>query len=280
MQKTIKRYFPIFILPTFAAFIIGFIVPFIMGVWLSFCDFVTVNDATFTGFTNYIDAFSDPTFIHSFWLTSLFAVVSLAIINVFAFLLALVLTQKIPGTNIFRTIFFMPNLIGGIVLGYIWQLIFDGILSKYDLALKLYTNLGFWGIVILVCWQQIGYMMIIYIAGLQAIPKDVNEAAAIDGATSIQRLTKVTIPMLMPTITICTFLSLTNGFKLFDQNLALTAGEPARSTEMMALNIYNTFYGRTGFEGVGQAKAVLFFILVVGLGLLQLRLTRSKEVQQ
>jgi len=280
MEKAIKRYFPIFILPTLAAFIIGFVIPFGMGVWLSFCEFVTVNDATFVGFKNYIAAFADPIFIHSFWMTAAFAIVSLVIINICAFLLALVLTNKIPGTNIFRTIFFMPNLIGGIVLGYIWQLIFDGILSKYDLALKLYTSLGFWGIVIVVCWQQIGYMMIIYIAGLQAIPKDVNEAAAIDGATDWQRLTKVTVPMLMPTITICTFLSLTNGFKLFDQNLALTAGEPARQTEMLALNIYQTFYGRTGYEGVGQAKAVLFFILVVGIGLLQLYATRSKEVDQ
>lgn len=275
-----KRYMPIFVLPTFCAFTLGFIVPFIMGIWLSFCKFTTVTDAKFVGFSNYIKAFQDTVFRHSFWYTALFAVVSLVVINVFAFALAMALTQKMRGTNIFRTIFFMPNLIGGIVLGYIWQLIFDGILSNYNTALKLNEWLGFWGLIILVSWQQIGYMMIIYIAGLQSIPGDVLEAAQIDGATSWQRLWKVTVPMMMPSITICVFLSITNGFKLFDQNLSLTAGEPSKMSEMMALNIYNTFYGRTGWEGVGQAKAVLFFLLVVAIGMLQLRATRSKEVQQ
>lgn len=280
MEKAIKRYMPIFVLPTLCAFILGFIVPFGMGVWLSFCKFTTVTDAKFIGFSNYIDALKDTIFRHSFWYTALFAVVSLLVINVIAFMLAMALTQKMRGTNIFRTIFFMPNLIGGIVLGYIWQLIFNGILSQYSTALNLNEWYGFWGMIILVAWQQIGYMMIIYIAGLQSIPGDVMEAAQIDGASGIQRLFKVTIPMMMPSITICMFLSITNGFKLFDQNLSLTAGEPAKMSEMMALNIYNTFYGRTGWEGVGQAKAVLFFILVVGIGLIQLRATRSKEVQQ
>ncbi|MCI6060524.1 MAG: sugar ABC transporter permease [Dorea sp.] len=280
MEKAMKRYMPIFVLPTFCAFTLGFIVPFIMGIWLSFCKFTTVTDAKFVGFSNYIKAFQDTVFRHSFWYTALFAVVSLVVINVFAFALAMALTQKMRGTNIFRTIFFMPNLIGGIVLGYIWQLIFDGILSNYNTALKLNEWLGFWGLIILVSWQQIGYMMIIYIAGLQSIPGDVLEAAQIDGATSWQRLWKVTVPMMMPSITICVFLSITNGFKLFDQNLSLTAGEPSKMSEMMALNIYNTFYGRTGWEGVGQAKAVLFFLLVVAIGMLQLRATRSKEVQQ
>ena len=280
MEKAMKRYMPIFVLPTFCAFTLGFIVPFIMGIWLSFCKFTTVTDAKFVGFSNYIKAFQDTVFRHSFWFTALFAIVSLVVINVFAFALAMALTQKMRGTNIFRTIFFMPNLIGGIVLGYIWQLIFDGILSNYNTALKLNEWLGFWGLIILVSWQQIGYMMIIYIAGLQSIPGDVMEAAQIDGATSWQRLWKVTVTMMMPSITICVFLSITNGFKLFDQNLSLTAGEPAKMSEMMALNIYNTFYGRTGWEGVGQAKAVLFFLLVVAIGMLQLRATRSKEVQQ
>lgn len=280
MEKAIKRYMPIFVLPTLCAFILGFIVPFGMGVWLSFCKFTTVTDAKFIGFSNYIDALKDTVFRHSFWYTALFAVVSLLVINVIAFMLAMALTQKMRGTNIFRTIFFMPNLIGGIVLGYIWQLIFNGILSQYSTALNLNEWYGFWGLIILVAWQQIGYMMIIYIAGLQSIPGDVMEAAQIDGASGIQRLFKVTIPVMMPSITICMFLSITNGFKLFDQNLSLTAGEPAKMSEMMALNIYNTFYGRTGWEGVGQAKAVLFFILVVGIGLIQLRATRSKEVQQ
>lgn len=280
MQKAIKRYMPIFVLPTFCAFILGFIIPFAMGIWLSFCKFTTVTDAKFVGFSNYIEAFKDEMFRHSFWYTVLFAVVSLIVINVIAFALASALTKEMRGTNIFRTIFFMPNLIGGIVLGYIWQLIFNGILAHYNTALALDEKYGFWGLIILVAWQQIGYMMIIYIAGLQSIPGDVMEAAQIDGATRVQRLFKVTIPMMMPSITICMFLSITNGFKLFDQNLSLTAGEPSKLSEMMALNIFNTFYGRTGWEGVGQAKAVIFFIIVVAIGMIQLRATRSKEVQQ
>lgn len=280
MEKSMKRYMPIFVFPTFFAFILGFIIPFILGVGLSFCKFTTVTDAKFIGFSNYVEALKDTVFRHSFWYTTLFAVTSLIVINILAFALAMALTQKLRGTNIFRTIFFLPNLIGGIVLGYIWQLIFNGILAKYETALALNEWYGFWGLIILVSWQQIGYMMIIYIAGLQSIPGDVIEAAQIDGASRLQRLWKVTVPMMMPSITICVFLSITNGFKLFDQNLSLTAGEPSKMSEMMALNIFNTFYGRTGWEGVGQAKAVLFFILVVAIGMVQLRMTRSKEVQQ
>ena len=280
MEKAIKRYWPIFLLPTMAAFMIGFIIPFIEGIYLSFCKFTTIKDAEFVGMSNYIDALKDTTFTGSFRFTALFAIVTLVLINVLAFLIALALTQNIKGTNIFRTVFFMPNLIGGIVLGYVWQLIFDAIFARFGLALKLSEILGFWGLVILICWQQIGYMMIVYIAGLQAIPGDIMEAAMIDGANRSQRLFRITIPNMMPSITICTFLTITNSFKLFDQNLALTGGEPLHKTEMMALNIYQTFYGRTGYEGVGQAKAVLFFLLVVVIGLLQLRLTREKEVQQ
>ncbi len=280
MEKSIKRYFPVFLGPTFLAFLIGFIVPFLMGIYLSFCDFRTVTDAKFNGVQNYVRAFQDGEFAHAFLFTALFTVTTLILINVIAFAVALVLTREIRGTNIFRTVFFMPNLIGGIVLGYVWQLIFNGLLSRYDLALKISAKYGFWGLVILICWQQIGYMMIIYIAGLQSIPGDLNEAAEIDGANGWQRLWNVTIPNMMPSITICTFLTLTNGFKLFDQNLSLTAGEPMKQTEGLALNIFNTFYSRVGYQGVGQAKAVVFFILVVGLGLLQLQMTRSKEVQQ
>ena len=280
MEKSIKRYMPIFVLPTFFAFILGFIVPFIMGIWLSFCKFTTVTDAKFVGFSNYIEALKDTAFRHSFWYTVLFAIASLLIINIIAFALAMALTKEMHGTNVFRTIFFMPNLIGGIVLGYIWQLIFSGILVHFNTALNLDARLGFWGLVILVCWQQIGYMMIIYISGLQAIPTDVMEAAEIDGASSWQKLFKVTIPMMMPSITICTFLTLTNGFKLFDQNLALTGGAPMKQTELMALNIYYTFYGRVGFEGVGQAKAVIFFIIVMAMAFLQQYFTKQKEVQQ
>lgn len=279
MEKTIRKYWPVFLVPTLAAFVIGFIVPFIMGVWLSFCDFTTVVDAEFNGITNYVRALQDTVFQHAFWFTALFAVVSLLVINVIAFALALALTQKMRGTNLFRTIFFMPNLIGGIVLGYIWQLIFNGILAQYSQAINLNEWYGFTGLVILVAWQQIGYMMIVYIAGLQSIPTDVLEAAEVDGAGPWQRLKSVIIPMVMPSITICTFLSITNGFKLFDQNLSLTAGEPSKMSELLALNIYNTFYGRVGWEGVGQAKAVIFCLIVVAIGLIQLRVTRSREVQ-
>ena len=275
--------------PVLAAFAIGFVWPFIQGIYLSFCRFRLIRDAKFIGLANYATAFQDASFRHSFWYTALFAIVSLVLINVFAFMVAYLLTQSIKGSNIFRTVFFMPNLIGGIVLGYIWSMIFDGILSRYNTSILLETKYGFWGLIILMCWQQIGYMMIIYIAGLQAVPEDMLEAAKIDGATKMQTLFKVTIPNVMPSITICTFLGLTNGFKLFDQNLALTAGQPfiiqsdgsvIKTTEMMALNIYNTFYGSNAVStGVAQAKAVIFFILVAGLGLLQLAYTRKREVQ-
>lgn len=280
MEKAVSKYFWIFALPTFLAFIIGFIVPFGMGVWLSFCEFTTIIDAEFTGVGNYVKAITDPVFQHAFWYTAAFAVVTVVLVNVLAFTVASVLTRNIRGTNLFRTVFFMPNLIGGIVLGYIWQLIFNGVLAHFDLALALSETYGFWGLVILICWQQTGYMMIIYIAGLQAIPDSVNEAAAIDGASKSQKLLGVTLPMMMPSITICTFLTLTNSFKLFDQNLSLTAGEPSQMSEMLALNIYNTFYGRVGFEGVGQAKAVIFFLLVVALSSIQLYFTGRKEVEQ
>ena len=280
MEKAIKRYFPIFALPTFLAFIIGFIVPFIMGVYLSFCKFTTVKDAKFTGISNYLKIFTDASFVHSLWYTALFTIASVLTINVLAFVIAMLLTKGIKGTNIFRTVFFMPNLIGGIVLGYIWQMILNGILAYFGRTLVYNEWYGFVGLLILMNWQQVGYMMIIYISGIQNIPGELIEAAKIDGATSGQVLKHVTLPMVMPSITICTFLTLTNSFKLFDQNLALTAGNPSNKSEMLALNIYNTFYGRNGWEGVGQAKAVVFFILVAVIALLQNYLTRSKEVQQ
>ena len=280
MAKAIKRYWPIFVLPTFLAFILGFIAPFIMGIYLSFCKFTTVTDAKFIGFSNYLKIFTDPSFVHALWYTALFTVVSVILINVLAFTVALLLTKGFKGTNIFRTVFFMPNLIGGIILGYIWQLLLNGILLYFNRTLTYSSTYGFWGLIVLMCWQQIGYMMIIYIAGIQNISGDLIEAAKIDGANARQILRNVTIPMVMPSITICTFLTLTNSFKLFDQNLALTNGEPSKMSEMLALNIYNTFYGRTGWEGVGQAKAVVFFILVAIIALAQNKITRRKGVQQ
>ena len=283
MEKAVKRYAPIFVLPTFLAFVIGFILPFIEGLYLSFCQFTTVKDAKFIGIGNYQRIFTDSTFTNSFKFTVLFAVASIVLINVIAFILALLLTRKLKGTNIFRTIFFMPNLIGGIVLGYIWQILINCVLSivgKPLLALN--TSAGYWGLIILMCWQQIGYMMIIYIAGLQNVSDDLIDAAQIDGATWWKTLWKVKLPMVMPSITICVFLTLTNSFKLFDQNLALTGGDPNHFTEMLALNIYQTFYARAGaqWKGLGQAKAVLFCVLVIAISMIQLKATRSREVQQ
>ncbi len=280
MEKAIKKYFPVFVLPTLVAFTIGFIAPFLLGIYLSFCKFTTVTDAKFMGFKNYTKILEDPTFFHATWYTALFTIVTVLLINVIAFAVALLLTKGIKGTNIFRTVFFMPNLIGGIVLGYIWQLLLNGILAIVGKTLTYSSVYGFWGLVILMCWQQIGYMMIIYVSGIQNIPGELIEAAKIDGASPSQILKSVTIPMVMPSITICTFLTLTNGFKLFDQNLALTNGAPSKMSEMLALNIYNTFYGRTGYEGVGQAKAVVFFIIVGLIALIQNKMTTSKEVQQ
>ena len=280
MQKTLKRYFPIFVLPTLIAFSFAFIIPFVMGVYLSFCKFNTITNAQFVGLGNYIKIFADKDFVNAFGFTLKFSVVSIVTINVFAFILALALTRKIKGTNLFRTVFFMPNLIGGIILGYIWQQMINAVLLKYETTLVANPTYGFWGLVILMNWQMIGYMMIIYVAGLQNVPTDLIEAAQIDGATSLQTLFKVKIPMVMPSITICLFLTVSNSFKLFDQNLALTAGAPSKKTAMLALDIYNTFYGRNGYEGVGQAKAVLFFIVVAVIALGQLVLTRRKEVEQ
>ena len=283
MQKSIKKYFPLFMLPTAIAFLIGFIIPFFYGIFLSFCKFTTVTDWKWVGFKNFSRIFVvngkvDTTFLHSIWYTSLFTVVTVVIINVVAFAIALALTKGIRGTNFFRTAFFLPNLIGGIVLSYIWMMIFNAVLQNYRMTITTSQWSAFWSLVIVVCWQQIGYMMVIYIAGIQNISPDLIEATEIDGANGRQLLRYVTLPMLAPTITICTFLTLTNGFKLFDQNLALTGGNPNHLSELLALNIYTTMYGSTGWQGVGQAKAVIFFILVGVISLIQNKMSRSKEV--
>ncbi|MBP3366278.1 MAG: sugar ABC transporter permease [Treponema sp.] len=281
MKKPLARYFPIFLLPTLLAFTLFFAVPFLMGIGLSFTDFPTVTDATWVGFENYVKAFvSDNEFVHALGFTSLFTVVSIITVNVLAFLLAVLLTMELKGVSVFRSIFFMPNLIGGIVLGYIWNLLINGVLSRFGMDISFKTQFGFWGLVILTNWQLIGYMMVIYIAGLQNIPGDLIEAAQIDGASTARVLFTIKIPMVMPSITICTFLTLTNTFKMFDQNLALTAGAPEKTTEMLALNIYNTFYGRNmHWHGVGQAKAVVFFVIVAFIAFIQLKLTNQKEIE-
>lgn len=280
MKSASKKWFAVFVLPTFIAFCIAFLVPFIMGLYLSFCEFRTVSDARFVGLQNYIKAFTaNSDFLNSLWFTVKFAFATVIITNVTAFLLALLLTRGIRGTNLFRTVFFMPNLIGGIVLGYIWQLIINGILYNYGYSITSKAVFGYWGLVVLSAWQMIGYMMIIYIAGIQNISAAVLEAARVDGAGSVRTLFNIIIPSVMPSVTICLFLTITNSFKLFDQNLALTAGAPSKQTQMVALDIYNTFYGRIGNEGVGQAKAVAFFVLVAVVALMQLYLTKSKEVE-
>ena len=278
MNNPAKRYFPIFVLPTLLAFLIAFLIPFLLGLVLSFTEFRTVSDASFVGLANYIKAFkTDNTFLQALWFTIKFAVVSVISINVIAFSVALMLTRSVPGTKLFRTIFFMPNLIGGIVLGYIWQVIINGVLYNFGYSITSNATFGFWGLVVLMNWQMIGYTMIIYIAGIQNIPTDILEAARVDGAGAFTTLFRIVIPSVMPSITICLFLTITNSFKLFDQNLALTAGAPGYRTQMVALDIYNTFYSRVGYEGVGQAKAVVFFIIVALIALAQLKLTGSKE---
>ena len=280
IRKPIQRYFAIFLLPTFLCFCIGFLWPFIQGIYLSLHSFTTISSAKYVGFGNYVKAFNDAGFRHAFTYTALVAVVSLVLINILAFFVAYALTRHIRGSNLFRGVFFVPNLIGGIVLGYIWKTIINSVLP---VSMSIQAEYGFWGLIVVMCWQQVGYMMIIYIAGLQAVPEDMLEAARIDGANGWRTLWHITLPNVMPSITICTFLSLTNGFKLYDQNLVLTAGAPMRRgigmTEMLALNIANNFT-TANQRGVAQAKAVLFFILVTAISLIQLRATRSKEVQQ
>ncbi len=280
MEKTRKKYIARFALPGLICFCIAFLIPMVWGLVLSFCEFTNITNATFVGLDNYIKAFTvDGYFIHSFWFTLLFTIVTVVSINVFAFILALFLTRDVPGTNTFRTIFFMPNLIGGIVLGWIWQVIINGVLAKYDATILSQTRYGFWGLVVLMNWQNVGYMMVIYVAALQNVSSDMLEAASIDGSGYFNTLFRITIPSVAPSITICLFMTLTNGFKLFDQNLALTAGAPNHTTEMLALNIFSTFYSRIGFEGVGQAKAVIFTLLVAAIAISQLFVTRSKEVE-
>ena len=279
MKNNLKKYYGIFALPTTLVFTIVFLIPFILGIYLSFCNFTTVTDSTFTGIQNYIEAFSDKNFRSALWFTVKFTLVSVVSVNMFAFSLALLLTNKIRGRNFFRTVFFMPNLIGGIVLGYIWQLIINGVLSTIGVTITYDPSYGFWGLVVLMNWQMIGYMMIIYIAGINNIPKDLIDAAKVDGATSLGILRHVIIPMVMPSVTICLFLTITNSFKLFDANLALTDGAPSRQTSMLALDIYKTFYGAVGSQGTGQAKAVIFFILLAVISLIQLSITRKREVE-
>ena len=276
--KVVRRGWALFALPTVLCFAVFFVVPLAMGIYLSFTSFRTVTDAKWVGLKNYVDALSDPEFGAALWRSVLFTIVTTIVVNVVAFLLAYMFTKAMRGANLFRSVFFMPNLIGGIVLGYIWQLLLNGVLALWDRSLTTSAVYGFWGMVILLCWQQIGYMMVIYIAGFQSLPTDLIEAAQVDGASNGQIMRRIIIP-LMPSVTVCSFLTVANGFKMFDQNLALTNGAPSNASEMIAFNIYRTMYGRTGFEGVAQAKAVIFFIIVAVVAFIQNRITTSKEVE-
>lgn len=280
MRNSLKSYFPIFVLPTVLAFMVAFFVPMLIGLFLSFCDFTTISDFKFTGLTNYFEAFSQRSgFITAFGFTALVVVVSIITVNLFSFSIAWILTRKLRGTNFFRTVFFMPNLIGGIVLGYTWQVILNSLLQKYGATIITDWKYGYFGLLLIINWQLVGYMMIIYIAGLQNVPPELIEAAELDGAGRWEVLRHVTLPMVMPAITICIFLTLSNTFKMYDQNLALTAGGPANKTEMVALNIVNTMFREVGAEGVGQAKAVLFVVVVVVIAMVQLSITRRREVE-
>lgn len=281
MERSLRRWWPLFVLPIMAAFAVGFLWPFLSGLYLSFCRFTTISNASFVGLANYVQAFTDGSsrFVHALWFTALLALCATVLVNVAGLAAALGLTKGIWGTHLFRTVFFMPNLIGGIVLGWLWQVLLNGLLARWNVTLAFSEWYGFGGLLVVLLWQQAGYMMILYIAGLTAIPESLPEAAAMDGANGWQLLLHVRLPLLRPTITVCTFLTLTNGLKLFDQNLSLTAGMPSGRSELLALNIYNTFYGRTGWEGVGQAKAAVFCLIVGLIGLLQLRFTGSREVE-
>ena len=290
MQKAIKRYFPVFVLPTLIAFTIGFLAPFVLGVYLSFCKFTTVTDARFIGLSNYAKILGDGDFLHSLWFTALFTIVTVLLINIFAFAVAMLLTKSIKGTNIFRTVFFMPNLIGGIVLGYVWQFVFNNVLIKMtnNISLLSKTNTAMMAIIVVYIWQYAGYIMLIYVTGLTQVPKDVLEASQIDGANAVTTLFKIKIPMIAATITICTFLTLTSAFKQFDVNMALTNGTGSvtsffgnyltNGTQMLALNIYNTAISKNNYA-LGQAKAILFFIILAAVSIIQVRISNKKEVE-
>ncbi|AHU89232.1 carbohydrate ABC transporter permease [Trueperella pyogenes] len=280
MRAALKKYGPIFLLPTLIAFAIAFFIPFIVGFFLSFTEFTTITNASFVGLQNYRDAFGQRSgFTGAFVFTVLVAIVSIVTVNVFAFAIAWLLTRKLRGTNFFRTVFFMPNLIGGIVLGYTFQVLFNSLLAQHATTIISNWKYGYWGLIILINWQLIGYMMIIYIAGLQNVPPELIESAELDGAGRWGVLRHVTIPMVMPSITICLFLTLSNTFKMYDQNLALTNGAPMGQTEMVALNIVKSMFFEVGQEGVAQAKAVIFVVVVVVIAMFQLKATRSREVE-
>lgn len=287
MERYYKKYAPVFLIPLLICFLVAFLVPFCMGVFYSFTDFITLDKFQFNGIKNFQYIFkgqSDspiPTFWVAFGRTSLFAAISIITINFNAFILALLLTKGLKGSNTYRSIFFLPNLIGGIVLGYIWKLILNGVLQLMGTNLSSNPWYSFFGLVILMNWQQVGYMMIIYIAALMNVPEDLNESAEIDGASKFKTTMHVTIPMVIPSFTICTFLTLTNSFKLYDQNIALSGN--SITTNLLAADIVGTVKPIIDDLGASygpqQAKSLLFFIIVAIISGIQVFATRRKEVE-
>ncbi len=287
-MKQSKLGFWMFVLPSFVLFSLVVLIPAACGLWYSFTDWNGISkDVTFVGISNYVTIFtSDADFLHAFVFTAIFAVFAVLGVNVTGFFLALLVTSKVKGSALMRGAFFMPNLIGGILLGFTWQFIFVQAFGAIHNATgwEFFANwladtkTSFMGLLILVIWQLAGYMMIIYIAQIQNIPDNLLEAAQIDGAGYFQRLVHVILPLVAPAFTIGLFLSLTTCFKLYDQNLALTNGGPYNSTEMLALNIYNTAF-KYNKLGEAQAKAVIFLLVVSGIGLTQLYFSKKKEVE-
>ncbi len=284
----------IFLFPLLFAFAVTVIIPLVLGIGYSFTDWDGIRMTKVVGFENYAKMFNQSSFLWSILITFLFVMFNMILINLVAFLLALLCTSKLKGMGFFRAAYFVPNLIGGIVLGYIWQFVFSNVVTKWTTALfdRQYsmlsdTNTAFAAIIIVYIWQYAGYIMLIYITGLNTVPGEVLEAAAIDGASPIQTLFNIKIPMIAPTITICTFLTLTNAFKMFDVNLSLTNGTGSvdfmgsyltNGTEMLALNIYSTAVIENKYS-FGEAKAVLFFIILAAVSIIQVKITSSKEVE-
>jgi raffinose/stachyose/melibiose transport system permease protein len=276
-----------FVGPSVFAFTLVIFIPLILGIYYSFTDWNGISSQiNFVGFENYIKAFSDEGFRSSFFFTTKFTIAAVIVINIIGFGLALLVTRESRISNLLRTVFFMPNLIGGLILGFIWQFIFVNVFNGLGQALGQEWMMGwlsneitgFWGMVIIVSWQMAGYVMVVYVAGLQNVPPELNEAAKIDGANWWQRLRNITIPMVKPAFTISLFLTLSNSFKLFDQNLALTNGGPGNATQMLALNIYQTAFTLNKIN-LAQAKAVIFFVIVAVIGLVQVYLTKKDEVE-
>lgn len=281
-----KRWTYIFSAPVIIALFVVVLLPFVFGIYYSFTDWDGVMDPAFVGWSNYLKVFQDPGFLSALWFTIKFSVVAIVLINIIGLSLAMLVTNRFRGANIMRTIFFMPNLIGGLILGFIWQFIFTEAFSAVGSALHIAglqdwlatTNTGFWALVIVMCWQMSGYIMVIYISYLQGIDKELIEAASLDGATKWQSFWRIKFPLIMPGFTVSLFMTLSNCFKLYDQNLSLTNGGPYNSTQMVAMNIYNSAFADNKM-GYAQAKAVIFFIFIAIISLTQVYVTSRKEVE-